>query len=63
MTIDAIVHALVGGEKISERGVAFELRSADDEWRLGLPEEILPNLQCAPMLPTAGLELKVEQTL
>ena len=58
MAIDAIVHALVGGEKISERGVALELRGADDEWRLGLPKEILPNLQRAPNAPDrwAGVE-------
>ena len=44
MAVDAVDLALIGGEEIAERGVALQLRRADDERHRGLAEDRLADL-------------------
>ena len=63
VAIDAESAALVPSEEMAEGSVAFQLRCTDDQGHGVSPNTRRPISIARPMLPTVGLELKVEQTL
>ena len=63
VAIDAISVAPKAGEELAEGGVAPQLRPADDQRHDVTAEDGRPMSIARPMLPTMGLESKVEQTL
>ncbi len=63
MPVDPEHLALIGREEMGGKGLALQLRRADDERDHGLGKQAAPISAARPMLPMAGLESKVEQTL